>query len=339
MVSSVSIAVLLLSSALLNNPLVDAAQKKAGKPKGAAATKAATAKGTAAKAATAKKPAAAKAEPSSSQEAASTPAAAVPAAAPSAAEAVKKPKAAAVITAAKPNEYVEEWRVKPLEWKLNEFSNWLKKAEEDWKEFHVVLEDERTKWVANLGDLEKGWFETAEKKWNNYNPGLDLEYKSNILKKAKVWKEGQWKEWIDKSLKKYITDDFKKWMDGHQENLNAALSVNWETWKRQKLLECNSVGWRLKEDKHWIRWTFFSPNIDDIPVPKEFKALYENWKVRRKAETDQWKEWTDRIEKRVIFKDTPAWTKWKNDKTAAFEKWLAAFTNKLVAQKQWTNWV
>ncbi|GAB65361.1 tryptophan-rich antigen [Plasmodium cynomolgi strain B] len=338
MVSSVSIAVLLLSSALLNNSLVDAAQKSAAKPKGAVATKAAKAKGPAAKAASAKKPAATKkpagdkADPPKKQGTPASPAA-------SASQGGKKPKAAAIITATKPNEYVEEWRVKPLEWKLNEFSKWLKKAEEDWKDFHVVLEDERTKWVENMGDIEKGWFENAEKKWSNYNQRLDMEYKSNILKKAKEWKEAQWKEWINKSLKKYITNDFQKWMDGHQNNLNAAVGLNWETWKKQKMFECNSIGWRLKEDKHWIRWTFFSPNIDDIPVPKEYKELYENWKIRTKAEKDQWKEWTDRIESRVIFKDTPAWTKWKNEKTAAFNKWLVAFTNNLIAQKKWTKWV
>ncbi|EUD65081.1 hypothetical protein C922_04481 [Plasmodium inui San Antonio 1] len=253
-------------------------------------------------------------------------------------EVVKEPEPPAVVTAPDPNEFVEEWRFRPLEWKLNEFSKWLKKAEENWKEFHLVLEDGRTQWIENLGDSETGWFQSAEKKWNNYNESLDMEYKSNILKKAKEWKETQWKEWIEKSLKKYITDDFKKWINDHQNNLNAALRVNWETWKKQQMLECNSIRWRLGEDKQWMRWLFHCPNKDDITVPEEYKALYENWNVRKGAEADQWKKWTDKIEKSVIFKDTPAWTKWKNDKTAAFDKWLAAFTNKLIAQKQWTRW-
>ncbi|GAW84736.1 tryptophan-rich antigen [Plasmodium gonderi] len=317
MVSSISITLLLLSSALLNNSFGDAAQQKAKKVKPVATKNAAVAKDAAAK------KSAASVKPNVETPTTST----------------KETKNDEKTVPTDPNVYVEEWQVKSFDWKMNEFSKWLNKAENDWKQFQTVLDEERAKWVANMGDREKTWIESAEKKWENYNQSLDIEYKSNILRKAKEWKEAQWKDWIEKSLKKYITEDFKKWMDGHQASLDELLKLNWDEWKRQKMLECGSVGWRLKEDKYWIRYTFFYSNVEESLPTKQMKELYEIWKMRTKAEKDQWNNWTEKIEKTIIFKDTPAWATWKSSKIAIFNKWLNEFTQKLITQKQWTKWV
>ncbi|SBS92434.1 tryptophan-rich protein [Plasmodium ovale] len=232
----------------------------------------------------------------------------------------------------------ELWRTKSKEWKVNEWKMWLKKTDGEFKQFHASLEEVKKNWIKENGTGVKEFIDLTGKKWLNFNEAVDREYKSNVLKKSASWKEAQWKEWLTKEGKKLLEKDWQLWIAQKESLLNALISVKWDPWKVSKIQEWKTIGWKFKEDMHWIRNTFYMPEIDNSPQNKEYKDQCNEWKQRDKMETDQWNKWITEVEKKHVNKDCPEWAKWKKDKTAIFDKWATTFIHTLIKDKQWIKW-
>ncbi|SBT00289.1 tryptophan-rich antigen [Plasmodium malariae] len=230
------------------------------------------------------------------------------------------------------------WRNQTKEWKMKEWNNFMEHAEEELKHFDDIINKEIEGWVKDHDISVKEWLEEKEKKWMNFNAQMDSEYKSDLKNKSSSWNEKQWKDWLNGNGKKLLEKDWQEYINNLDSHIANILNANWNKFKVNIIMEWNSLGWKVQEDKRWLKYAIMGPPDPKTPEEKVDAANYNEWRERNESQRKQWFQWITEKERARTKNGSPTFSKWKNNKQSVFNKWVAAFINKLSQEKQWNSW-
>ncbi|KMZ94380.1 tryptophan-rich antigen (Pv-fam-a) [Plasmodium vivax Mauritania I] len=225
---------------------------------------------------------------------------------------------------------------KSEEWENNQWNIWKKKNEEEWKIFNTSIENEKDTWLQGI---EKEWqelLEAMQNKWIHYNKKIDAEYQINILEKSSQWDDTQWVEWIKTEGKQFMEQQWKMWLAQKEAHLNNWVVNEWIQWKNSQIMEWLTTDWRLQKEASWSNYE--NNKITNMLQIKKRKQ-WNKWKERINREREEWDAWVRSKENIYINTKWNKWSKWKKDKRFIFSKWVEMFTNKLISERQWKEWV
>ncbi|CAI7719015.1 tryptophan-rich protein [Plasmodium vivax] len=226
---------------------------------------------------------------------------------------------------------------KSEEWKRKEWSNWLKKLEQDWKVFNEKLQNEKKTFLEEKEEDWNTWIKSVEKKWTHFNPNMDKEFHTNMMRRSINWTESQWREWIQTEGRLYLDIEWKKWFFENQSRLDELIVKKWIQWKKDKIINWLMSDWKRAEQEHWEEFEEKSWSSKFFQIFE--KRNYEDFKDRVSDEWEDWFEWVKRKDNIFITNVLDQWIKWKEEKNLLYNNWADTFVTNWINKKQWVVWV
>ncbi|SBT83561.1 tryptophan-rich protein [Plasmodium ovale] len=233
-------------------------------------------------------------------------------------------------------EYLHGAREKTEEWKENRWNNWFQQLEEEWTEFNYTLENEKEEWIRGNEKEWDNFLTDVEKKWIHLSRNIDNEYKRTALAESLTWNETMWRVWINTEGRDFIEKEWRQWITNKESYLYSWVSREWVQWKDEKIQEWKNNKWKLEENEYWEKYEkkMKSGKLSKFLNLKE-KEKWLKWKDRNRREKEQWLNWVQTKDDIYINSKWEKWKKWKNYKRNLFYKWVDAYVNKWIHEKQW----
>ncbi|GAW79598.1 tryptophan-rich antigen [Plasmodium gonderi] len=216
----------------------------------------------------------------------------------------------------------------------NKWNEWMNQLEEQWKNFHDQIENERRQWLEKKDNEWDEWKKKMEVNYTNYCKDIDNEFESNSLKDSEKWDSTQWEDWIRTVGRKMIEGEYENWVHKNEKYLDKWIVTEWFGWKKNKISSWLSSEWKCKENESWSQW-------EETPLAKllfiEDRKKWTAWKERILKEKDEWNKWVDQKEYAYINNEWNPWKKWKNKNRLSFKKWIGSFIDEWISNKQWNE--
>ncbi|SBT57409.1 tryptophan-rich antigen, putative [Plasmodium ovale wallikeri] len=189
--------------------------------------------------------------------------------------------------------------------KEKDWNSWMKKVKKDFSGYKGSMRTERHNWVSEkLSELDK-FLLYLEKRWCRYTGNIDKDCRSDFLKSAKQWSDGEWGKWVNGEGKRHMNKQFQKWLDYNKFKLNDWTNTEWTKWKSEKKDELDDEEWKKKEVS---------------------------------GKTKDWLKYTDKMEKKCLKKTQKVCKNWEKDAYHRYKKWEKDFAKKWSSNRQWNTW-